>query len=102
MKASNFIIWTLREAPNDAVIASHQLMMRAGLIRKLGNGLYSYMPMGLKAFRKVEKIIREELDRAGMLEMKPTVVQPGGQCRTAGGPRCGIYELPPGAERLSG
>ena len=77
MKASNFIIWTLREAPNDAVIASHQLMMRAGLIRKLGNGLYSYMPMGLKAFRKVENIIREELNKAGMLEMKPTVVQPG-------------------------
>ena len=77
MKASKFINWTLREAPNDAVISSHQLMMRAGLIRKLGNGLYSYMPMGLKAFRKVEKIIREELDRAGILEMKPTVVQPG-------------------------
>ena len=51
--------------------------MRAGLIRKLGNGLYSYMPMGLKAFRKIEKIIREELDKAGMLEMKPTVIQPG-------------------------
>ena len=77
MKASKFINWTLREAPNDAVISSHQLMMRAGLIRKLGNGLYSYMPMGLKAFRKVENIIREELNRAGMLEMKPTVVQPG-------------------------
>lgn len=77
MKASKFIISTLREAPNDAVIASHQLMMRAGLIRKLGNGLYSYMPMGLKAFRKVENIIRQELDKAGMLEMKPTVIQPG-------------------------
>ena len=77
MKASKFIISTLRDAPNDAVIASHQLMMRAGLIRKLGNGLYSYMPMGLKAFRKVENIIREELDKAGMLEMKPTVIQPG-------------------------
>jgi len=77
MKASKFIISTLREAPNDAVISSHQLMMRAGLIRKLGNGLYSYMPMGLKAFRKIEKIIREELDKAGMLEMKPTVIQPG-------------------------
>ncbi|MBR5400737.1 MAG: proline--tRNA ligase [Treponema sp.] len=76
MKASKFINWTLREAPNDAVISSHQLMMRAGLIRKLGNGLYSYMPMGLKAFRKVENIIREELNKAGMLEMKPTVVQP--------------------------
>ena len=77
MKASKFINWTLREAPNDAVISSHQLMMRAGLIRKLGNGLYSYMPMGLKAFRKVENIIREELNKTGMLEMKPTVVQPG-------------------------
>ena len=77
MKASKTIISTLREAPNDAVIASHQLMMRAGLIRKLGNGLYSYMPMGLRAFRKVENIIREELDAAGMLEMKPTVIQPG-------------------------
>ncbi|MBR5646737.1 MAG: proline--tRNA ligase [Treponema sp.] len=77
MKASKFIISTLREAPNDAVISSHQLMMRAGLIRKLGNGLYSYMPMGLKAFRKIENIIRQELDKAGMLEMKPTVIQPG-------------------------
>ena len=77
MKTSQTIISTLREAPNDAVIASHQLMMRAGLIRKLGNGLYSYMPLGLRAFRKVENIIREELDNAGLLEMKPTVIQPG-------------------------
>ena len=77
MKATKTIISTLRDAPNDAVIASHQLMMRAGLIRKLGNGLYSYMPLGLRAFRKVENIIREELDNAGMLEMKPTVIQPG-------------------------
>ena len=76
MKASKTIISTLREAPNDAVIASHQLMMRAGLIRKLGNGLYSYMPLGLKAFRKVENIIRQELDNAGMNEMKPSVIQP--------------------------
>ena len=77
MKATKTIISTLREAPNDAVIASHQLMMRAGLIRKLGNGLYAYMPVGLRAFRKVEKIIREELDNAGLLEMRPTVIQPG-------------------------
>ncbi|MBQ0168061.1 MAG: proline--tRNA ligase [Treponema sp.] len=77
MKASQTIISTLRDAPNDAVIASHQLMMRAGLIRKLGNGLYSYMPIGLRAFRKVENIIRQELDNVGMLEMKPTVIQPG-------------------------
>ena len=77
MKASKTIISTLRDAPNDAVIASHQLMMRSGLIRKLGNGLYSYMPLGYRSFMKVQNIIREELDRAGLLEMKPTVIQPG-------------------------
>ena len=77
MKATKTIISTLRDAPNDAVIASHQLMMRSGLIRKLGNGLYSYMPLGYRSFMKVQKIIREELDRAGLLEMKPTVIQPG-------------------------
>ena len=77
MKASKTIISTLREIPAEAVIASHQLMLRAGLIRKLGNGLYSYMPMGLRALRKVENIIREELDAAGLLEMKPTVIVPG-------------------------
>ena len=77
MKATQFLISTLRDAPNDAVIASHQLMMKSGMLRKLGNGLYSYMPMGLRSFRKVEQIIREELDKAGCLEMKPTVIQPG-------------------------
>lgn len=84
MKATKTIISTLRDAPNDAVIASHQLMMRSGLIRKLGNGLYSYMPLGLKSFRKVENIIREELDRAGLLEMKPTVIQPGDLWKESG------------------
>ena len=77
MKSSQFLISTLRESPSDAVISSHQLMMRSGMIRKLGNGLYSYMPLGLRSLRKVEKIIREELDNAGLLEMKPTVIQPG-------------------------
>ena len=77
MKASKFIISTLRDAPNDAVISSHQLMMRSGMLRKLGNGLYSYMPLGFRSFTKLQRIIREELDRAGMLEMKPTVIQPG-------------------------
>ena len=77
MKSSQFLISTLRESPSDAVISSHQLMMRSGMIRKLGNGLYSYMPIGLRSLRKVEKIIREELDAAGLLEMKPTVIQPG-------------------------
>ena len=76
MKTSKFLISTLRDSPNDAVIASHQLMIRSGMIRKLGNGLYSYMPIGFKSFTKVMNIIREELDKAGCLEMKPTVIQP--------------------------
>ncbi|MFC2330659.1 MAG: proline--tRNA ligase [Treponema sp.] len=84
MKASQTIISTLRDSPADAVIASHKLMMRAGLIRKLGNGLYSYMPMGLRALRKVENIIREEFDAAGCLEIKPTVVVPGDIWRESG------------------
>ena len=67
MKSSKFLISTLRESPSDAVISSHQLMMRTGMIRKLGNGLYSYMPLGLRSWRKVENIIREELDNAGLL-----------------------------------
>ena len=77
MKASQLFITTLRESPKDAVIASHSLMMRAGLIKKLANGLYSYMPLGLRSFKKVEQIIREELDNAGLLEIKPPVIQPG-------------------------
>jgi prolyl-tRNA synthetase len=84
MKTSQTIISTLRDAPADAVIASHQLMMRAGLIRKLANGLYTYMPLGLRSFRKVENIIREELDAAGFLEMKPTVVVPGDLWKESG------------------
>ncbi|HAH63474.1 MAG TPA: proline--tRNA ligase [Treponema sp.] len=84
MKTSQTIISTLREAPADAVIASHQLMMRAGLIRKLANGLYTYMPLGLRSFRKIENIIREEIDAAGCLEMKPTVVVPGDLWKESG------------------
>ena len=84
MKATKTIISTLRDAPNDAVISSHQLMMRTGMLRKLGNGLYSYMPLGLRSLRTVENIIREELDAAGLLEMKPTVVVPGDIWRESG------------------
>ena len=61
MKASQFLITTLRDAPADAEIVSHKLMMRAGLIKKLGAGLYNYMPLGLRSIRKVENIIRDEL-----------------------------------------
>lgn len=84
MKASKTLIWTLRDAPNDAVIASHQLMMRSGMIRKLGNGLYAYMPFGYRSLMKVQKIIREELDAAGLLEIKPTVIQPGDLWKESG------------------
>jgi len=77
MKTSQIPFRTLREAPAEAVISSHQLMMRADLIRKLGNGLYTYMPLGLRSYRKLERIIREELDASGAMEFKPTVVVPG-------------------------
>lgn len=76
MKASQFFISTLKEAPADAEIVSHQLMMRAGLIKKLGAGIYNYMPMGLRVIRKVEAIVREEMNRAGAIEMAMPVIQP--------------------------
>ncbi len=76
MRASRFFISTLKEAPSDAEVASHQLMMRAGLIKKLGAGIYTYMPMGLRVIRKVEAIVREEMNRAGAVELTMPVVQP--------------------------
>jgi prolyl-tRNA synthetase len=76
MKISQTFIPTLREVPADAVIASHRLMFRAGMLRKLANGLFAYLPLGLRAFRKVENIIREEMDAIGALEIKPSVVVP--------------------------
>ena len=76
MKASSFFIATLKEAPADAEVASHRLMMRAGMIKRLSAGIYTYMPMGLRVIRKVEAIIREEMDRAGAVELLMPVVQP--------------------------
>src|SRR4029077_7139314 len=76
MKASQFFVSTLKEAPADAEVASHKLMMRAGFIKRLGAGIYSYMPMGLRVIRKVEAIIREEMNRAGAIELLMPVVQP--------------------------
>ncbi len=76
MKASQFLISTLKEAPADAEVASHKLMMRAGFIKRLGAGIYSYMPMGLRVIRKVEGIIRDEMNRAGAIELLMPVVQP--------------------------
>jgi prolyl-tRNA synthetase len=76
MKATQFFISTLKEAPADAEITSHKLMMRAGLIKRLGAGIYNYMPMGLRVIRKVEAIVREEMNRAGAVELLMPVVQP--------------------------
>jgi hypothetical protein len=76
MRASQFFIATLKEAPSDAEIISHQLMLRAGLIRRLAGGIYTWMPMGLRVLRKVENIVRQEMDRAGAIELLMPAVQP--------------------------
>lgn len=76
MKASQFYISTLKEAPADAELVSHQLMLRAGLIRRIASGLYTWLPMGLRVLRKIENIVREEMNRAGAIELLMPVVQP--------------------------
>ena len=76
MRASRFLLATLRETPADAVVISHQLMLRAGLIRKVGTGLYNWLPLGLLVLQKVERIVREEMNRSGALEVLMPVTQP--------------------------
>ena len=76
MKASQFFVSTLKEAPADAEVVSHRLMLRAGMIKRLAAGIYTYMPMGLRVIRKVEAIIRDEMTRAGAVELLMPVVQP--------------------------
>jgi len=76
MRISKFYVSTLKEAPAEADIASQKLMLRAGLIKKLGSGLYTWMPLGLITLRKVETIVREEMNRAGALELVMPVIQP--------------------------
>ena len=76
MRISQFFISTLKEAPSEADLLSHKLMLRAGLIRKLGNGLYTWMPLGLRVLRRVEHIVREEMNRAGAVELLMPAVQP--------------------------
>ena len=76
MRASNFFVATLKEAPADAEVISHRLMIRAGMIKKLAAGIYSYLPIGLRSIRKIERIIREEMNRAGSVELLMPVVQP--------------------------
>jgi len=76
MRVSTFFLSTLKEAPAEAELTSHKLMMRAGLIRKLGTGLYTWMPLGLRVLRKVDAIVREEMNRAGAVELSMPAVQP--------------------------
>lgn len=76
MRTSNYLLSTLKETPNDAEIISHQLMLRAGMIRKLASGLYTLLPTGLRVLRKVENIVRQEIDNAGAVETLMPVVQP--------------------------
>ena len=76
MKASKMIIPTLKEAPSEAIIPSHILMLRAGLIKKLVSGVYNFLPMGLRTLRKIENIIREEMDASGAQEILSSAMQP--------------------------
>ena len=76
MRASNLLLATLKESPSDAEVISHKLMLRAGMIRKLASGLYTWLPLGLRVLRKVEKIVREEMDKAGAQEVLMPATQP--------------------------
>ena len=76
MHVSNFFLSTLKEAPAEAELASHRLMLRAGMIKRLSAGIYTWMPLGLRVLRKVEAVVREEMNRAGAVELLMPVVQP--------------------------
>jgi len=108
MKASRFFVATLKEAPADAEIVSHRLMLRAGLIKRLSAGIYSYMPMGLRVIRKVEAIIREEMNAAGAVELLMPVVQPAelwqesGRFQSSAGCTTGINRALAGVGALPG
>lgn len=76
MRTSQYLLSTLKETPADAEVISHQLMLRAGMIRKLASGLYTWLPTGLRVLKKVENIVREEMNNAGAIEVSMPVVQP--------------------------
>src|SRR5258708_34187523 len=84
MRASRYFLATLKEAPSDAELVSHKLMVRAGLIRRLAGGIYTWMPLGLRVVRKVEAIVREEMNRAGAIELFMPAVQPAELWQGAG------------------
>ena len=75
MRASKYLLATIKEPPTDAEIVSHQLMLRAGMVRKLASGLYTWLPLGQRVLHKVTRIIREEKDRSGAMELSMPVVQ---------------------------
>src|SRR5690606_15499611 len=76
MRTSQYLISTLKETPSDAVVISHRLMLRAGMIRRIASGLYTWLPMGLRVLRKVEDIVRDEMNKAGALEVLMPAIQP--------------------------
>ena len=84
MKWTKSLIQTLRENPGDAEIDSHRLLMRAGLARKVAGGLYAYLPLGMRSLKKIMEIVREEMDRAGALEIVSPILQPAELWRTTG------------------
>ena len=84
MRQSQLLIPTLKEDPADADVVSHKLMLRAGMIRQVASGIYTWLPLGLRVLRKVEQIIREELNVSDAQEILMPVVQPAGSCRHAG------------------
>src|SRR2546423_12179901 len=84
MRLSQYPINTMKETPAEAEVLSHQLMLRAGLIRRVAAGLYSWLPLGLRVLQKVERIIREEMNRAGALELVMPVIQPAELWQGAG------------------
>ena len=84
MRVSNMFIPTLREVPAEAEIASHKLMLRAGLMRKLASGVYSFLPLGYRTFKKIEQIVREEMDRAGAQELIMSALLPAEAYQASG------------------
>ena len=76
MRTSQYLFSTLKETPNDAQVVSHQLMLRAGMIRPMASGLYNWLPTGIRVLKKVENIIREEMNKGGAIEVLMPVVQP--------------------------
>src|SRR3546814_14283605 len=90
MRLSQFHLHTSKEVPADAEVISHKLMLKAGMIRKLASGLYTWTPLGLRVLRKVERVVREEMDAAGALEMRMPAVQPRELGEETGGwEKCG-------------